>query len=60
MINSLPQDPYILLSFVNTRLRDNYDSLEALCDDLHADIDNLKARLAAIGYVYDQQQNKFI
>lgn len=60
MINSLPQDPYILLSFINTRLRDNYASLEALCDDFHADEAELKARLASIGYVYDEKQNKFI
>ncbi len=30
----LPQDPVILLSYINTRLRDSYSSLEALCDDL--------------------------
>ena len=29
----LPQDPFILLSFVNTQLRDRFDSLEALCEE---------------------------
>ena len=33
----LPQDPYLLLSYVNTKLRDVYPSLAALCDDLCAD-----------------------
>ena len=33
----LPQDPAILLSYVNTKLRDCYPSLAALCDDLQAD-----------------------
>lgn len=60
MINSLPQDPNILLSFVNTRLRDNYESLQSLCEDLDVDINDLKARLASIGYVYDSRLNKFI
>ena len=30
----LPQDPNILLSYINTKLRDQYPSLEALCEDL--------------------------
>lgn len=60
MIDTIPQDPFILLSFVNTRLRDNYSSLELMCDDLHVDMAEVKARLAAIGYVYDNKLNKFV
>ena len=30
----LPQDPYILLSVINTKLRDAYSSLSALCEGL--------------------------
>ena len=30
----LPQDPMILLSYLNTKLRDDYDSLAALCEDM--------------------------
>ena len=55
-----PQDPIILLSFINTRLRDQYASLDALCDDLDIDAASLCAKLAAVGYVYDPALNKFI
>ena len=41
----IPNDPVILLSFVNARLRDEYDSLEE--------------RLAAIGYLYNETMNQF-
>lgn len=55
----LPKDPVILLSFVNTRLRDRYESLSALCEDLEADEDELRARLAEAGYRYDPELNRF-
>jgi hypothetical protein len=56
----LPQDPVILLSFVNTKLRDEYASLSALCDDLQADQAAVADALHAIGYEYDPKLNKFI
>ncbi|MBD5235731.1 MAG: DUF4250 domain-containing protein [Barnesiella sp.] len=56
----IPRDPAMLLSFVNMKLRDFYPSLEALCDDLDVDADDLKERLAAIDYHYDAEQNKFV
>ena len=55
----LPQDPVILLSYVNTKLRDGYPNLEALCEDLGADRAALEEKLAAIGYTYDRAQNQF-
>ena len=55
----LPKDPMILLSVVNTRLRDEYDSLAALCDDLGEDEDTLRSLLAAAGFSYDAAQNRF-
>ena len=55
----LPKDPMILLSVVNTKLRDEYDSPEALCADLDADFDALEATLAEIGYQYDPAVNQF-
>jgi len=58
--DSLPNDPIILLSFINTKLRDNYKSLAELCDDLNADASRIQAKLAAVGYVYDPKLNKFI
>ena len=56
----LPQDPVILLSYVNTKLRDDYPTLDALCDDLDADRAALETALHAIGYDYDAQQNRFL
>ena len=56
---SLPRDPMLLLSVVNTRLRDRYEDLEQLCDDLEADREELEAALAAVGYRYDPGLNQF-
>ncbi len=55
----LPQDPVILFSVVNTKLRDRYDSLEALCEDMDADQEQLVRTLGAIGYVYHKELNQF-
>ena len=55
----LPQDPYILLSFINTKLRDEYSSLSVLCDGLDADQQELAGKLEALGYAYDAQANQF-
>ncbi len=56
----LPQDPVILLSYLNTKLRDQYPSLEVLCDDLQADAGEITAKLKTVGYTYDPQRNRFI
>lgn len=55
----LPQDPFILLSLCNTKLRDECSGLEALCDALDADLSELTERLAAVGYAYDPSANQF-
>ena len=46
----LPNDPVILLSVINTRLRDYYSSLDALCEDLNVNKEELEKKLSAIGY----------
>ena len=56
----LPQDPIILLSYVNTKLRDEYDSLDALCDDLDTDREELVRRLETVGYTYNEDKNRFL
>ena len=56
----LPQDPIILLSYVNTKLRDEYDSLDELCDGLDADREELVRRLEGVNYVYSPERNQFI
>lgn len=55
----LPEDPVMLLSFVNTKLRDQYASLDTLCDDLDAPRAALEARLGEIGYFYNAKENRF-
>lgn len=55
----LPQDPYILLSYVNTKLRDEYGSLDALCDGLDEDKAGLVDKLSGAGYAYDPDSNQF-
>lgn len=57
---SMPNDPVMLLSFVNLKLRDFYPSLDALCDDLDADKAALCSKLSAIGYEYDADRNQFV
>lgn len=60
MLAGLPGDPVILLGVVNTKLRDFYPSLEALCDDLEIDRDELSEKLYAIDYTYDAERNQFV
>ena len=55
----ISNDPMILLSYVNTKLRDEYDSLAALCEELDLDEAALKEKLAAVGFVYDAGRNRF-
>ncbi len=56
----LPQDPIMLLSFVNMKLRDFYPTLQALCDDLDVSKEEITAKLANVGYEYNSEYNKFI
>ena len=56
----LPKDPAILLSFVNTKLRDEFESLEELCASLDADPQELCRLLSSLEYHYDSKHNQFI
>ena len=56
----LPKDPCILLCIINTKLRDFYSSLDALCDDLDESINSIKEILSTIDYYYDEDINQFI
>lgn len=60
MSQSLPKDPVILLSFVNTALRDHYTSLDELCKTLMVDQAALEQTLHTIDYSYDGAQNQFV
>lgn len=56
----MPEDPAMLCSIVNMKLRDGYASPEALCDDMEWDCAALKQSLAAAGYAYDASANRFV
>lgn len=55
----LPNDPFMLLSVINLKLRDFYSSLDALCADMDIDKDELCKKLEAAGFNYDENNNKF-
>lgn len=55
----IPNDPAILLSFLNTQLRDFYPSLEEFCKANDLDADAICQKLSQIGYTYDAAQNRF-
>lgn len=58
-MNELPQDPAMLLSYVNTRLRDDFDSLDDMCLALGINRDELTATLAAAGFEYSPENKRF-
>jgi len=57
---SIPNDPMMLLSFVNLKLRDYYSSLDDMCEDMELVKDHIIAKLADIDYEYDKDLNKFV
>ena len=60
MSAGLPRDPVMLLSVVNTKLRDYYPTLDALCDDMQIDRKELADKLDLIDYAYDAGRNQFV
>ena len=56
----LPKDPYILLSYVNTKLRDECSGLDELCAVLDADREELVRKLEGVNYRYSPERNQFI
>ncbi|MGN0233697.1 MAG: DUF4250 domain-containing protein [Bacteroidaceae bacterium] len=57
--NNLPSDPLMLMSYVNTKLRDEYDSLEEFCSSTGIDCRILKEKLQQAGFEYNRENNKF-
>ncbi len=55
----IPTDNYLLLSLLNTKLRDNFSSLADLCEDCDWEQEEIESRMAAIGYAYCPQRNAF-
>ena len=56
----IPNDPVMLLSYINTQLRDHYSNLDDLCLSLQLNSQDLIQKLKGIDYHYDTQQNQFI
>ena len=52
-------DDYMLLSVVNTKLRDEFISLEELAAAEGAEAEEIRERLENIGYFYDRATNSF-
>jgi len=56
----LPKDPMMLYSVINLKLRDFYSNLDALCEDMDVDKEELITKLAAAGFEYDKEHNCFV
>ena len=55
----IPNDPVMLLSYINTQLRDNYKDLDDLCDRLDVSQSEIEDKLGKIGYRYNKDLNQF-
>ncbi|BDZ77528.1 DUF4250 domain-containing protein [Claveliimonas bilis] len=60
MMTGLPKDPVLLLGVVNTKLRDYYSDLDALCEDMQAEKEKIVEQLKGIDYEYDESVNQFV
>ncbi len=56
----IPNDPIMLLSYVNLKLRDYYKNLDDLCENEDIDRQALLDKLSGIGYVYKEENNQFL
>ena len=56
----IPKDPVMLLSYVNTQLRDFYGTLDAFCEDKELSGEEVKKKLASIDDEYDAEKNQFV
>lgn len=57
---TLPKDPVMLLSLINTKLRDFNSSLDDFCKENNLNEDEMKKKLEMIDYHYDEFKNKFV
>jgi hypothetical protein len=58
-MENLPQDPMMLVSFINMKLRDEFSSLDDLCSDLDIDKQQLIDKLSASGFTYSTENKRF-
>jgi len=57
---NLPKDPVILVSFINTQLRDNYATFDAFCANYSVEKEEIAENLLDYGYQYDAAKNQFL
>ncbi len=57
---SIPNDPVILMSYLNTQLRDFYSDLDDLCKSLSLNRAQIEEKLSSIGYRYSAKHNQFL
>lgn len=57
---NIPNDPAMLLSFVNLKLRDYYPSLDRMCEELSVSKEDIIEKLSSIDYEYDVDTNQFV
>ena len=57
---TLPKDPVMLLSLINTKLRDYNSSLDDLCKENDLNEDEVKEKLEMIDYHYNEERNQFV
>lgn len=57
---NLPNDKMMLLSVVNTKLRDEYKNLDELCEDMNEDKNEIINKLKEIDYEYNEKLNRFV
>ena len=58
-MNTLPKDPNMLYSYINLKLRDEYNSLDELCSSLDISSEEVINALNSAGYQYDEELNQF-
>lgn len=56
----MPKDPAMLVSYINLKLRDFYNSFDEMCEDMNIDGKEIIEKLATIDYVYDVKTNRFV
>lgn len=59
-MTNIPNNPMMLLSYINTKLRDDYSSLQLLCEDLELNTEDITSKLSSIGYSYNKDLNRFV
>ena len=57
---TLPKDPVMLLSLINTKLRDYNSSLDDLCKEYNLDKEYITEKLSMIDYHYNEEHNQFV